>query len=624
MNNLENIKFEENDFKLCQNDGKIFDKKLDTKPTSFFKDAMRRFKKNKSSVVGAYIIGALLVLSVIVPLLSPYDLSTRPYQKELPAKIFNSGFGFMDGTKDYSNQVYDYVNETVIASVTFSPTAIYDLKTTNVGENFTNTIQEGVYGGSYVVENRSANGSNISFSNQNGFEFSSTDSVTFTIDFEQIANTYGTDAEYEIVLTTATDTIIVQSLTNSTEDVTYNLSNILANNSISAVTNAKISFNMKGNPDSMSYLAFNSFVFETTSTDETLNETLEILSMTDANDKLLNSSKGSKGYWQSTGFTSLYKANIVYASFTYDIYESVFGTVTRVISNNEILNYIDLGYCTYDFNVGPSSFVKLSENCPINSVNSQLNIEFEGETLYSLNSQITAYKYYGYDSMPRFIFGSDSQGRDLFVTVFSGLRTSLFLAILVSAICFTFGLVWGAISGYYGGNIDLAMERFIDILAGVPFMVVITLVILHLGNSVLTMGLALCLTGWIGVAGRTRSQFYRFKGREYILASRTLGAKDRRLIFKHILPNAMGTIITSSILMIPGVIFSEATIAYYGLGLQGSNTLGVILANNQSAINYLPVLILFPATVMSLLMISFNLFGNGLRDSFNTTLKGSE
>ena len=151
-----------------------------------------------------------------------------------------------------------------------------------------------------------------------------------------------------------------------------------------------------------------------------------------------------------------------------------------------------------------------------------------------------------------------------------------------------------------------------------------TLCILHLGNNFFTFFLALCMTGWMGTAARTRTQFYRFKGREYILASRTLGASDMRLIFRHIIPNALGTIVTGSVLMIPSVIFSEATLAYLNLGLQGVNSFGVMLSNNQAYISTYPNLIVFPACIIALMMISFNLFGNGLRDALNPSLKGSE
>jgi oligopeptide transport system permease protein len=151
-----------------------------------------------------------------------------------------------------------------------------------------------------------------------------------------------------------------------------------------------------------------------------------------------------------------------------------------------------------------------------------------------------------------------------------------------------------------------------------------TLCILKLGSSFQTFAIALCLTGWMGTSSITRTQFYRFKDREYIFAARTLGASDNRLIFRHILPNAVGTIITSSVLMIPSVIFSEATISYLGLGLQGLSSLGVTLSENQIHISTNPYLIVFPSVIMALMMISFNLFGNGLRDAFNPSLKGED
>ena len=151
-----------------------------------------------------------------------------------------------------------------------------------------------------------------------------------------------------------------------------------------------------------------------------------------------------------------------------------------------------------------------------------------------------------------------------------------------------------------------------------------TLAILHFGNNFITFFLALCLTGWMGTAARTRTQFYRFKGREYVLASRTLGASDGRLIFKHILPNSLGTIVTASVLMIPSTIFSEATLAYLNLGLQGVQAFGVMMSENQQYLQSSPNLVVFPAIIIALMMISFNLFGNGLRDALNPSLKGSE
>ena len=122
-------------------------------------------------------------------------------------------------------------------------------------------------------------------------------------------------------------------------------------------------------------------------------------------------------------------------------------------------------------------------------------------------------------------------------------------------------------------------------------------------------------------------QFYRFKGQEYILAARTLGASDARLMFKHIFPNSLGTIITSSVLVIPGVLFSESTLTYLGIVNLDSSTMtsiGTMLANGRQFLSSYPHIIFFPALFISLLEISFNLFGNGLRDAFNPALRGSD
>ena len=186
------------------------------------------------------------------------------------------------------------------------------------------------------------------------------------------------------------------------------------------------------------------------------------------------------------------------------------------------------------------------------------------------------------------------------------------------------GLIWGSVSGYFGGTVDLVMERITDIISGIPWTVMMTLIILLLGNNIVTFAIALVMTGWIGTAGTTRTQFYRFRDREYVLASRTLGASDVRLIFKHILPNGLGTIVTSSVLMIPSCIFSEASISYLGLGLKGVDSFGVLFSEYQQYLGSYPMLIIFPSIIISLLMISFNLFGNGLRDALNPTLKGGE
>ena len=138
---------------------------------------------------------------------------------------------------------------------------------------------------------------------------------------------------------------------------------------------------------------------------------------------------------------------------------------------------------------------------------------------------------------------------------------------------------------------------------------------------------AFVLTGWIGTAARVRTQFYRFKGQEYVIAARTLGARDRRIIWKHIFPNSLGTIITASVLVIPGTINTESTLSYLGivkLSTVEYTSLGNLLADAGKIWTQYPHLLLFPALALSLLLICFNLFGNGLRDAFNPSLRGVE
>ena len=231
---------------------------------------------------------------------------------------------------------------------------------------------------------------------------------------------------------------------------------------------------------------------------------------------------------------------------------------------------------------------------------------------------------------PLFLFGTTQTGKDIFACLAYGARFSFMFAICVAMVNFIFGVIWGSISGYYGGKIDLFMERFSEILGSVPSMIVITLLKYHMGTSsqVLVLLISFFLTGWIGIAGRTRMQFYRFKNQEYVLAARTLGANDRRIMFKHIFPNGLGTIVTSMALVIPSMIYSETSLSYLGIiNLEAGNTTSVgtlIAAGQQSIMANAGYVALFPCMFLVLLMLSFNLFGNGLRDAFNPSLRGTE
>ncbi len=232
---------------------------------------------------------------------------------------------------------------------------------------------------------------------------------------------------------------------------------------------------------------------------------------------------------------------------------------------------------------------------------------------------------------PSFLFGTTGDlGQDVFTCMASGALFSFVFAISVSLVNLLVGAIYGAIEGYYGGKLDLFMERFSDILSAVPSVIIITLLRLHMGTSgpILILFVAFFLTGWIGMASKTRMQFYRFKNQEYVLAARTLGARDRRIIWKHIFPNALGTLVTSCALVIPSMIYSEVNLSYLGIiSLTSGNltSVGTILANGQDWLQKgVPHIAMFPSVFLVLLLLSFNLFGNGLRDAFNPSLRGAE
>ena len=249
------------------------------------------------------------------------------------------------------------------------------------------------------------------------------------------------------------------------------------------------------------------------------------------------------------------------------------------------------------------------------------------------------YEYYTYQhtvvkkdgiTEPVFWFGTTDTGKDIFACLAYGARFSFIFATIVAAANFIVGVIWGSIAGYFGGKTDLFMERFSEILGAVPTMIVITLLKYHMGTSsqALVLFIAFFATGWIGMSHTTRMQFYRFKNQEYVLAARTLGASDRRIMFKHILPNGLGTIVTSIALVIPAMIYSETSLSYLGIiNLEAGKTTSVgtlIAAGQKSIMADAAFVALFPCLFLVLLMLSFNLFGNGLRDAFNPSLRGSE
>lgn len=499
-------------FTFAQADKKLGDKKLQTKPVGYLRDAWRRFAKNKSSIVGMVIIILLLLFAIIAPMVSNYTVSyTDLYYANVLPKISADARGFWDGTKRTKTNYARYQYYRAMAAESGREVVTKDY-------------------GTSVVKN-------------DLFE---------SVLYEYRIDTYNA-VGYEFMTLTPSQFTALQDYQNETGiQVIYPL------------------------PDA----------------DEMYNEL-------EAN------------YWYQTEKSG----------------ENV-GQPVLDENGDFIPVYRTRGSDSY-------SSLRLEGDPGIEDPESEDRYRYSQAVQGgNLKVRVLYYEYYVYKNgfEPVHIFGTNTEGQDLFVCVASGTRFSFVLAIGVAFINLIIGAIYGSIEGFYGGKIDLIMERVSDILSGVPFMVVAVLFSMHLSQSVGVVGallFAFILTGWIGTASTVRMQFYRYKKQEYVLAAKTLGARDRRLIMKHIFPNALGTIITSAALYIPSVILSETSLSYLNIinlndPASGLTSLGTLLTAGQAMLSEFPHMLLFPALVISLLMISFNLFGNGLRDAFNPSLRGSD
>ena len=501
-------------FRLANAGERISDKKFDTKAIGYFGDALKRFKKNKSSVVAAIIILSLLVFALVVPLFSTYDVDFRDgyYKMCLPDSELFAWMGW-DGCKVQKEPQagYDYLNA---IGYEYGSSSIKEIRGTSIDPN-TGAKYYDVYVDSYEKV---------------GFAY-----VDLTNEEYAALKDYQNETGIQVIYPMPQNYKTAFTIVSNGANLWYQLADE------SETTNGlSAHHDENGNPIYVE-----------------------------------NYMKGEKG-----------KAK----------YDSLL-----LEGDNGGAN-------------GDEWYVYAVKN----------QSGYRCRVLYS--------EYYQYKNgfAPNHPFGTNQHGQDILVCLASGAQLSFLLAISVSAINFVIGVSYGSIEGYYGGLVDLLLERISDILASVPFMVVATLFQLHLAEKagpVLSLLFAFVLTGWIGIASRVRTQFYRFKNQEYILAARTLGANDGRLIFRHILPNSLGTIITGTILIIPSVIFSESMLTYLGivnLETSGLTSIGTMLANGKTYLSTYPHIIMFPAIFIALLEISFNLFGNGLRDAFNPSLRGAD
>ena len=538
------------------------DTKFDTKPIGYFQDAWNRFKKNKASVVAFAIIVLIVLFAIVTPIISPYEMDEVDgyYRKARPKLDILAGSGFWDGG-------YFRSQEPEKGYIYFMSMAIGAMDTDGTAnvtwEDAVNSEYNPIIEVLSVSEPKGTNPMNMTV-----YRDMRMDSY-LEVGFMHVQGI--TPEEYQKILDWQEETGI---------QVLYPLVDINDSKNFDE-------FNKGGVAEANYWYCHDS-----------KNRPL------DANGRVMSLERVME-----EGLTP----NYLYR----DKYEYVYdedGNPVYTADGKHMQQQV------FDENGKPVK--ELAYYRPIG----------QGGT-YQI--RVLYYNYYQYlnGHEVSHIFGTDAQGYDILVRLAMGCRLSLILSACVSVICLFLGSLYGAIEGYYGGAVDMVMERITDILSGVPFMVVTSLFKLHFmdTNKVGPVGgliFAFIVTGWIGTAYMVRMQFYRFKRQEYILAARTLGASDWRLMFRHIFPNALGTMITSSVLVIPGVIFSETSLAYLGIvNFNGANitSLGTMLANGQSAgIQDYPHVLFFPAIILSLLMISFNLFGNGLRDAFNPNMRGVE
>lgn len=219
-------------------------------------------------------------------------------------------------------------------------------------------------------------------------------------------------------------------------------------------------------------------------------------------------------------------------------------------------------------------------------------------------------------------FGTDHLGRDIFARIWMGGRVSIYIGIVGTIIEVIIGCLYGGISGYAGGLVDDIMMRIVEVIVGIPYMIVVILVSLYLDAGLTSLIIALVITGWTGIARLIRGQIMQLKESEYVLAAQALGAEPGRIIARHLIPNTIGVIIVYVSFSIPGFIFSEAFLSFIGLGVQPPQTSwGAMAAFGQQQMAFYPYQLLFPSIAICLTMLAFNLLGDGLRDALDPKLR---
>ena len=221
--------------------------------------------------------------------------------------------------------------------------------------------------------------------------------------------------------------------------------------------------------------------------------------------------------------------------------------------------------------------------------------------------------------------GTDSLGRDLWVRVWMGARVSLTIGLLAALLNTVIGTVLGGFCGYYGGKFDMIVMRIIDVIYGIPSLIVCILVMVVLGSGVKSLIIAMVIVGWTGTCRFTRGEVYRLKEQDFVLAARVMGESAFTIIVREIIPNIMGLLITNLTMAIPSAIFQEAFLSYIGLGISPPQaSWGVLAKEGTRMMTAAPHMLYVPAFFICTTVLALNQLGNGLRDAFDPRLRGTE
>lgn len=619
------FKIKSDSFDFTQLKEKIYDQKFETKPIGYFKDAMLRFGKNKGNVIATFILASIILLAIIVPIATTKNYSELESQiAHLPPRIpLLEKLGIFDGREFRTGITVDKSTVDPETGIGFPKGVDKEFIVEGTLVNRTEPCaldSEDCVGGETVLK-IDGGSNNVSIVSNEPFFFNHHDNPVLTIDIYEFENE-GLGAV----------NIYIQSVFEGEFELvgTIKTAGVHSFNPLEVL-------NIENFLSSLVKLEFVS---------EEVRDTVIVQSIQLFDDSQVEAIREDEGFVLSeyaihSGAGSVLRQNGILhmADFLYLSYHSAFGTLHIPAMPSSQFNALIEEYgdkCSFVVDPNNPQGRIFADTCPIEKTYGQTeSVIVDGESFYSYIVDIDYMKFAGYDTLPFYLFGTSAAGHDVFSLIFVGVRTSLLIGFIVAAINITIGILVGSVAGYYGGVIDATIQRFSEILGRVPWLIMLAIFIAFFGPGIRTLILILIISGWIGIGYLTRTQFYRFKGREYVLAARTLGAKDARLIFRHILPNGIGTIITASILMVPGVIFTEATLSFLGFGIghgQSFNffgltfsgvSIGVLLSDGRVHLATKPYLTAFPAAMIAVLMITFNMFGNALRDAFNPALRGS-